>query len=204
MSLAKIISIPGMSGLYKMVAQMRNGGFVVESLQDKKRFPVSSTQRIVMLEDISVYTMEEDMPLKEVFLKMKEQDEVCAKMNAKSDPAELKSTLKKVVPEFDEERVHASDIKKMFAWYGLLREIIGTEPEEEEEQSKGKEVKAKAETKAKAEAKPKVKAGETAVDEPEAKPKKVKAAKAKATNEEGDATAAKKTKAPRKTTKKDS
>ena len=63
MSFEKIISIPGMSGLFKMVAQMRNGGFVVESLIDGRRQPVSSMQRITMLKDIAVFTMEDDMPL---------------------------------------------------------------------------------------------------------------------------------------------
>ena len=171
MSLSKIISIPGMSGLFKMVAQMRNGGFVVESLSDKKRIPVSSTQRIVMLEDISVYTMEDDMPLKDVFKKMKDQDTLCAGISAKADASELKSTLKKVIPEFDEERVHASDIKKMFVWYSLLRDIIGTEEEEAPDATTPAE--------------------ETSTEE--AKPKKAKAPKAKAA--EGDAPAPKKTKA---------
>ncbi len=169
-----------MSGLFKMVAQMRNGGFVVEALTDGKRFPVSSSQRIIMLEDISVYTMHEDMPLKDVFLKMKEQDAICSAMNSKSDPADLKSTLKKVIPEFDEERVHASDIKKMFVWYSLLKDIIGTEPEEKI-----------AET-----------TDEKSAEAPAEKPKKAKAVKAK-TADDTEVVAEKKPKAPRKTTKKE-
>ena len=55
MSFEKIISIPGMSGLYRIVAQMRNGGFIVEGLNDNKRVPVSAMQRIIMLKDIAVY-----------------------------------------------------------------------------------------------------------------------------------------------------
>ena len=124
MSFDKIISIPGMSGLYQMLAQMRNGGFVVESLTDKRRVPVSSMQRIIMLKDISVYTMEKDIPLREVFLKMKDNDSAAAAITEKTEPAELKSTLKKVLPEFDEERVHISDIRKMFLWYNLLKEQV--------------------------------------------------------------------------------
>jgi hypothetical protein len=194
MSLSKIISIPGMSGLFKMVAQMRNGGFVVESLSDSKRFPVSSTQRIIMLEDISVYTMEDDMPLKEVFKRMKEQDALCSSQTARTGPEELKSTLKKVIPEFDEERVHASDIKKMFVWYNLLKDIIGTEEEEAEKQdSEPAEMKAE----------------ETAEEKSKkAKPAKAKAASAASAEKKADTGSAadgteKKAKAPKKTTRKE-
>ncbi len=130
MSFEKIISIPGMSGLYKMIAQMRNGGFVVEALADGRRLPVSSMQRIIMLKDIAVYTIEDDIPLYKVFKKMKEQDELTMSADPKADPAELKATLKKILPEFDEERVYASDIRKMFTWYKLVKDIVGT-PESE-------------------------------------------------------------------------
>ena len=131
MSFDKIISIPGLSGLYQMVAQMRNGGFIVESMADGKRQPVSSTQRIIMLKDIAIYTMEEDVPLYEVFKKMKDQDALALSVDPKSDPADLKSCLKTIFPEFDQERVHASDIRKMFSWYKIVKEIIGT-PESEQ------------------------------------------------------------------------
>lgn len=127
MSFEKIISIPGMSGLYRIVAQMRNGGFVVEGLNDNKRVPVSAMQRIIMLKDIAVYTVEEDMPLIDVFRKMKEQDAVASAVSPKADAEELKVTLKKLLPEFDDDRVHASDIRKMFAWYGMLKDIITDE-----------------------------------------------------------------------------
>jgi len=130
MSFEKIISIPGLSGLFKMVAQMRNGGFVVEALADGRRMPVSSMQRIIMLKDIAVYTVEDDMPLYYVFKKMKEQDAVASAVSSKAEPAELKATLKKILPEFDEERVHASDIRKMFIWYKLVKDIVGS-PEAE-------------------------------------------------------------------------
>ena len=130
MGFEKIISIPGMAGLFKMVAQMRNGGFVVEGLTDNKRIPVSAMQRIVMLKDVAVYTKEEDVPLYEVFKKMKEHDALSSSVTSKADGAELKASLKKVFPEFDEDRVHVSDIRKMFSWYVMLKDMIGT-PESE-------------------------------------------------------------------------
>jgi hypothetical protein len=130
MSFEKIISIPGLSGLYKMIAQMRNGGFVVESLIDGRRQPVSSMQRITMLKDIAVFTYEDDMPLYEVFKKMKEQDALASGVPLKAEAAELRSALKKILPDFDDERVHTSDIKKMFAWYKLVKNDVGTEESE--------------------------------------------------------------------------
>lgn len=130
MSFEKIISIPGMSGLYKMIAQMRNGGFVVEALADGRRMPVSSMQRIIMLKDIAVYTVEDDIPLYKVFKKMKEQDELASGVDPKADPSALKAVLKKILPEFDEERVYATDIRKMFTWYKLVKDIVGS-PEAE-------------------------------------------------------------------------
>lgn len=130
MSFEKIISVPGLSGLFKMVAQMRNGGFILESLLDARRIPVSSTQRIIMLKDIAVYTMEDEMPLYLVFKRMKEQDGFASGVSPKSDPADLLSAMKKILPEFDQERVHASDIRKMFSWYGLVKELIGSEESE--------------------------------------------------------------------------
>ena len=130
MSFEKIISVPGSPGLYKMVAQMRNGGFVVEGMADNKRMPVSATQRIVMLKDVAIYTYDEDMPLYNAFKIMKEHEALANSVNAKSEPADLKAVLKKVLPDYDEERVHISDIRKIFAWFSLVKELVGT-PESE-------------------------------------------------------------------------
>src|SRR4051812_34660507 len=105
MSLKGIMSIAGMSGLYKLVAQTK-AGFVVESLTDKKRYPVNASQKISMLDDISVFTRGGDMPLKDVLLKMKEHDETVNKADPKGSPEELKKTMKAVLPEYDEERVY--------------------------------------------------------------------------------------------------
>lgn len=192
MSFEKIISIPGLSGLYKMIAQMRNGGFVVESMVDGKRLPVSSMQRIIMLKDIAVYTMEEDMPLYDVFKKMKDQDALAAAVSSKADAADLKATLKKILPEFDEERVHASDIRKMFIWYNLVKDIVGSPEAEEamkpvEESAAPSEVEAKAEPVAETEEAPKKKTTRKKKEEP--------VAEADAAEE------APKKKAPRKTAK---
>ena len=117
--LKDIISISGVSGLHKVVAQSKNG-FIVESLTDEKRMPISATQRISSLVDIAVYTKHEDMPLREVFLKMQATDGGNPGVDPKGDPALLKDYFKKIVPDFDEDRVYISDIKKIVGWYLLL------------------------------------------------------------------------------------
>jgi hypothetical protein len=119
MELKDVISIPGTSGLYKVVAQSKNG-FIVESLIDGKRLRISSSQRISSLVDIAVFTKHEDMPLKEVFKKIFEADGDKLSVDPKADQKILKDYFKKVVPDFDEDRVYVSDIKKMLSWYELL------------------------------------------------------------------------------------
>jgi Domain of unknown function (DUF5606) len=128
MGLKGIISISGMPGLYKVLAQSKSG-FIVEGLHDRKRLPVSSTQRISMLEDISVFTTTDDLPLKDVMNRLKEFAESGTIVDPKTDPAKLKDFFKKVIPEFDEERVYPSDIKKIINWYGLVKDVLDIEDE---------------------------------------------------------------------------
>jgi len=119
MELKDIISIPGMGGLFKVIAQSKNG-FIVESLTDNKRIPIASTQRISSLVDIAVFTKHEDMPLKDVFKKIQDTDGGKLAVDPKADPKALKDYFTKVVPDFDDERVYASDMKKILTWYELL------------------------------------------------------------------------------------
>lgn len=126
MSLKGIMSITGMGGLFKLVAQTKTG-FVVESLTDKKRYPVSASQKISMLDDISVFTKGGDMPLKEVLLKIKEKETEAMALDPKGSAETLKIFFKSVVPDFDEEKVYASDIKKMVTWFQLIKDLVGVE-----------------------------------------------------------------------------
>lgn len=137
------MSISGMSGLFKVVAQTKSG-FIVESLIDKKRTAVQSTQKISMLDDISVFTADGEKPLKEVLLSIKEKDKDKLPVNPKSEPAELKSYFKTVIPDYDEERVYASDIKKIISWYGLVKDIVTKEEEPKEQEAAIGEEKEKA------------------------------------------------------------
>lgn len=121
MDLSKILSIAGKSGLFKIVSQSKNA-VIVESLLDQKRFPAFGHDKISSLEEISVYTTGEDMPLKDVFRAFFTKLEGKPGPGAKSDNKALKQFFLEMVPEFDQERVYASDIKKMINWYNLLLE----------------------------------------------------------------------------------
>jgi len=112
------------------VAQSKNG-FIVESLSDTRRMPISSAQRISSLVDIAVFTKNEDMPLKEVFKKIQDADGGKLPVDPKGDQKILKEYFKKIVPEFDEDRVYASDIKKILTWFELLNGKVDFSAKEE-------------------------------------------------------------------------
>ena len=131
MELKEIISVPGMSGLYRIVASNKNG-FIVESLNDNKRTMVSNNQRIMTLSDISVYTNDGEVPLREVFKKMSEKGKE-SKVDPKGNPDKLRDFFKSALPDYDEERVYSSDIKKMITWFEALKDKVDFSKEEKEE-----------------------------------------------------------------------
>lgn len=130
MSLRGIISISGKGGLYKVVAQGKNN-VIVESLEDGRKFPAFASNRISALEDISIYTVEDDVMLSEVYQKMYDKLNGGEAIDHKGDVAEMRSFLGEVLPNYDEERVNNSDIKKLFQWYNILHKAGYLVPEEE-------------------------------------------------------------------------
>lgn len=120
MDLSKILSIAGKPGLYKMVSSTKNG-VLVESLLDGKRIPAFSHERISSLEEISVFTEIEDVPLKQIFHSMYNITNQQQALSHKSSPKELVSFFEGVLPEYDRDRVYTSDIKKMVQWYNMLQ-----------------------------------------------------------------------------------
>ena len=119
MELKDILAISGQPGLYRFVAQSRNG-FIVESLIDGKRQNASASSRISALTEISMFTEGEDIPLAEVFTKMYEQTGGAQALSAKERADKLAAFFAQAVPDYDRERVHASDIKKAIQWFNLL------------------------------------------------------------------------------------
>ena len=130
MKLKEILTVPGMSGLFKMIATTKSG-FIVESLTDGKRMPVSSTQRVSALGDIFIYRENEEMPLADVFKKIKETEGEKLSVSPKDSDENLKKYFKKLVPDFDESKVHVSHMKKMLTWYEILNDKIDFSKEEE-------------------------------------------------------------------------
>lgn len=118
--LEKILSVSGKPGLFRVITGGK-AAIIAESLIDGKRQPILSSQRVSSLADISMFTIEEDVPLREVLLKVKEAFEGGQGPDPKSDQTELKKAMKKVLPTYDEERVYVSDIRKLFQWYNLLQ-----------------------------------------------------------------------------------
>ena len=129
--LSKILSISGQHGLYRYLAQAR-GGAIVESLSDGKRTVAGSNNRITTLADISIYTMAEEVKLKDVFLKIKEVLGDAAAPSPKADAEELKSLFKKALPDYDGDRFYVSHMKKVVEWYNELREKASLDFVEEE------------------------------------------------------------------------
>ncbi len=131
MSLRGIISISGKGGLYKVVAQGKNN-VIVESLEDGRKFPAFASNKISALEDISIYTIEDDVMLSEVYEKMYDKLDGAEAMSHKSDVSEMRSFLEEILPNYDEERVNNSDVKKLFQWYNILQNTGLLAPEEED------------------------------------------------------------------------
>lgn len=122
MSLDKILSIGGKPGLYRLITQTRTG-FVAESLLDGKKITVGIRSNVSVLSEIAIYTLDEELPLREVFLKIqvKEKGGKTA-IPHKSERIKLEEYFFEVLPNYDEDRVYASDIKKVIQWYNLLQE----------------------------------------------------------------------------------
>jgi hypothetical protein len=118
--LEKIISVSGKPGIFMLVSGSRNT-IIAESLLDGKKQPIHATQRVSSLSDISIFTLEEDVPLKEVFEKMKAHYNSGAAIDHKSEGNVLRKEITKFLPTYDAERVYDSDLRKLFNWYNLLQ-----------------------------------------------------------------------------------
>jgi hypothetical protein len=121
MSLDKILSISGKPGLFKIVTQTRTGA-IVESLVDGKRITVGAHSNISVLSEIAIYTLTEEVPLRDVLKKVKTKENgEKTNISHKDGKDALEEYFFDVLPEYDEDRVYASDIKKIIQWYNLLQ-----------------------------------------------------------------------------------
>ncbi|WP_433829446.1 DUF5606 family protein [Flavobacterium anhuiense] len=157
MNLTKILAISGKPGLYELKVQTRTG-FVAESLIDGKKITVNLKSNVSLLSEISIYTYEGEKPLTEVMQQIAVKENKGQAISHKEDNATLSAYFKQILPDYDEERVYPSDIKKVLSWYntlqakGLVTDLApaAEEPKEEAPVAEEKPKKAPAAKKAKA------------------------------------------------------
>ena len=177
MNLRGIVSVSGKPGLWKALAQNKTG-FILESLDANKTKLVAnlSTAKIAALDEITIFGDYEDIRLTDVFGRMKDAKSV---PDAKADGKVLRDFFREVAPGHDEEKVYASDMKKIVSWYHILKDLpLFSEPEPNEEAAPVAEPEpvaveeAKPAKKAKAPAKAKAEVAEEAAAPKAAKTKK--------------------------------
>lgn len=141
MTIADIATVSGKGGLFKVVAPTKSG-VILESLDEAKSKMVATTNhRLSLLHEISIYTTtkEGNIPLEDVFKKVQKDFGDDPGVDGNSDADELRAFMKSILPEYDEERVYTSDIKKLVRWYGLIRkfapEVLEESKKEEEKES---------------------------------------------------------------------
>lgn len=206
MEYRQIVAVTGLSGLYQLMST-KNDGAIVRSLLDKSvKFVSARIHHITPLESIEIYTTGENVRLHEVLEKIKENDGEVAELNKKKDDKAAKAYFRTVLPDFDEDRVYTSDIKKVLKWYEILKandllnfDYLKEQPEEEAENTA--EATPEVQKEAQEEAKPKKKAAAkkaAPAEGEEEKPVKKAAAKKKAAPSEGEEEKPAKKAAPKK------
>ncbi|WP_298221008.1 DUF5606 domain-containing protein [Flavobacterium sp.] len=173
MNLEKILAISGMPGIYALKMQTRTG-FVAESLVDGKKITVGLRSNVSLLTEISIYTHDAEKPLAEVMRAIAVKEDNGPAISHKEDNAKLVAYFKEILPDYDEDRVYPSDIKKVFNWYNILQSkglVSKEEPNKAEEARVEEIVKEKVAEAKKSKSEPKAK------EETKAAPKKPKTKK---------------------------
>lgn len=137
MSLSGIISVSGLPGLHKILSHTKNG-LIVESLEDEKRRPIYASQKVSALEDISIYTTKDDVPLIDVFKLMLAKEKGKAALDHKKPSDELRAYLSDILKDIDHDKVYNSDIAKVFQWYNILvdKDLLKEDEKEKESDTK--------------------------------------------------------------------
>lgn len=143
MNLEKVLAITGKPGLYELKIQTRSG-FVAESLVDGKKITVGMRNNVSLLSEISMYTNSEEKPLSEVMRNIAKKEKNGPALSHKEDNDKLIAYFKEVLPDYDQDRVYASDIKKVLNWYNLLQSkgmVSSEDPKAEAKEAKPKKEK---------------------------------------------------------------
>lgn len=132
--LAKTLSVRGQRGLFSYIAQSRSGA-IAESLRDHKRTNFTANSGITTLADISIYTLEGEMKLKDVFLKLQSVLGDADAPSSKASPDEIKALFEKAIPDYDADRFYVSHMKKVVDWYNELKNFASLDFVEEEDET---------------------------------------------------------------------
>ena len=145
MDLSNILVVSGKPDIYELVSQTKTGA-IVESLADKKRCPVFKSDRISSLNEISIFTTDKEKPLSEVFQNIyrKEEGKNIQFEIKKASSKELFDYFKEILPDYDTEHVHTSDVKKVYLWYNLLNNAGKIDLEVPEEEAAEEETNSEA------------------------------------------------------------
>lgn len=138
MNLEGVISVSGKPGIFKVISKKKTG-LVVESIPEGKKLNIFALDKVSALEDISIYTYEDDIPLLDVYKKLFEIENGEKSIDHKDKPEVLKNKMLEVLEDYDQDRVYVSDLKKLFQWYNLLIEANLLNFEEKKEENKSKE-----------------------------------------------------------------
>lgn len=128
MQLEKIISISGKPGLYKLISQLKNG-FIIEDVLTKKKVSIGNSSQVSLLDNIAMFTQNKEVALFEVFENVAKNNEYKETISHKTNDAELRDFMKLSLPDYDQERVYVSDIKKLAQWYNILHKAGYISPE---------------------------------------------------------------------------
>lgn len=139
MELKGIVAVTGRPGLFKIISR-GNNTIIVENLYDKKRIPITARQHVNSLEEIGIYTIEETVPLADIFNIIAKKEDYSKSISHKLDNKELKEYFTEILPNYDKDRVYMSDIKKVILWYNILQKADIIKLSNSEKESKDKKV----------------------------------------------------------------
>ena len=122
MELEGIINVSGKPGLFKVISKSNNT-VIIESLTDKKRTAIYSHNQANLLDEIGIYTYNDTVPISDIFIKIAEKTSCGPSINHKSSKDDLINFFREILPEYDEDRVYISDIKKVIQWYNIMQSV---------------------------------------------------------------------------------
>lgn len=145
--LTGIISISGQPGLYKIIAQSKNG-IIVEGLADKKRLNVYASTKVSTLSDISMFTTGDDKPIEEIITSIHKKEKGGPAVDNKADDKTVEKYFGEILPDYDKDRVYVSNMRKLFSWYNTLQATGNLKEKEEGKEGEEKTKAVKTEEKA--------------------------------------------------------